>query len=183
MMIISIHYILFLKKGRLRKFNMNRNIKILILLLVSTMSFSQSLIGFKSLRDTSVIGFSVPVEVSISDMSLGDAIIIELEYIDPTKLMVDTSKNIYEKIDFELTDFGMWKGRDNTLFYDGKNNKNTINIRIWDLGDYIIRASSNINEKLKVKTDTITIISGLNPVDSLKQLAPINDIIREKAYK
>ena len=126
------------------------------------------------------MGFEIPVEVDIQGLSIGGAVKIELQSIDSHKLLIDTSTNNQDNVDFEIVDGGYWKTKDNIIFYDGKNPKNLIKIKVWDDGRFIFSAAVNNSSDIKSKSDTITIISGLNPQDSLKNLAPIKDIIKEK---
>ncbi|MEZ4908122.1 MAG: hypothetical protein R2771_10910 [Saprospiraceae bacterium] len=157
-----------------------RILKIFIFSIFTASLFSQASIEFHFAQDSAIIGYDIPLEIKTQSLLNGDDIALEMEYLKPQKLLVDTSKRFLDTSDFEISNYGFWKGHDNFLIFDDAKKENKISLKIWDIGDYIIKARVSNSDNIGIVSDTISVISGINKLDSLKNITPIKDIVREK---
>ncbi|MGE5356216.1 MAG: hypothetical protein ACM3PT_08255 [Deltaproteobacteria bacterium] len=130
--------------------------------------------------DTTSTGIKIPLYISINKFSPVDSFRITLYRFNDGKV-------VNSEVDFEISDFGRWKGNSTSLTPEGKtsNLTDTINIRIWDEGTFIVVPLFNYQTPGEFnfssgKFALINILPSTDPADSLKNLAPIKDIFREK---
>lgn len=173
-------------------------IYIVLILFWSGKSFAQNNIIIKTTIDSTLIGYNIPLEINLRGVRADSFKIECLNFLQVAKAYfskMDTSlanQLIKQKAfdqdlpatDFEISDFGKWNGKGNTIFTKGVEN-NKIKIKIWDEGQFIILPA------IIVQNDTIfpenpdnypqiTVLSGIAQTDSLKNIAPIKEIIREE---
>jgi len=160
--------------------------------------FSQPDIVLKTLGDTATIAQDMPVEIFVNPESKIDSfqiLVLNREQVakalhlpaSGTKQAGGVSQTAEEDTDFEISDFGKWSGHNKTVIPAG-GDTNIIKLRIWDPGVFMILPAI-IKPDSTGKPDTIlyydnneplVVLPGINAQDTIKEIAPINDIIREK---
>ncbi len=176
---------------------------IILLLVFSTAiaGLGQNNISLRTNIDTTLIGLDIPVNISIKGqgkvdsfqvqvLNINEAAKIYLPKIDTINNSIhkDLSPDVKQKTDYEISDYGNWKGNRNTL-KPGSSKSNTIKLKIWDTGQFIvlpviITDNDTIYPHNLRFYPEISVYAGLNPKDTLKAIAPIKDIIKEeKSWK
>ena len=180
-----------------------RIIKTYITILVFLISLiisgkGQNNISLETNVDSTLIGLDIPVNIKINNINIIDSLQLQVlnfkELTNIYKPKIDTANYIsqskssveeIQKTDFEISDFGNWKGRDFTII--PKNSRsNIVKIKVWDTGQFTI-----LPVRITVNKDTIypinpeiypvvSVFAGINPKDTLKSIAPLKDIIKEK---
>ncbi len=177
-------------------------ISILFILITGVLSgYGQDNIILKTRVDSTLMGLDVPLNVVIKDGEKIDSFQLKVmgfdemlkvyapkvengEYIQKAGLIPEDIENI----DFEISDYGNWKGSGNTLI-PGNSSSNQIKIKIWDFGKFYIMPMRIVDKNGKIDTiypedpdmyPEISVFAGLNPQDTIPQITPIKDIITEK---
>ena len=161
--------------------------------------FSQPDIILKTFTDTATVAIDIPLDIHIKPHSKIDSfqiLVLNREQFikafhvpssatNQTKaLQPQTDDN---ETDFEISDFGKWKGHDKTVI-PVKGDTNRIKLKIWDPGIFMILPaiikpdSTGMQDTVIFFEDKepLVVLPGINPQDTLKQISPINDIIKEK---
>ena len=149
----------------------------------------QSVVSLIAKADSTLTGQEIPVDIGIIDGSKPDSIAIFLVHYESfSNNTISTNSNNLRKSDFEISDYGRFTGNLNTIYLGNFNsgNKNEIKIKIWDEGKFILVPLINDQEEINydsISTGKYSIIyvkPSVDPNDSIKALAPIKDIVREK---
>ena len=182
---------------------LNTIIILIIQFLIAGTAFTQIPITVFSNIDSTLTGYEIPLEIRIPENINANFFKLEvLDFVGIAKIYSDRYDLGIEKsqidsiemteVDFEIIDFGNWKGEDNTIHFNDKNinNPNKITIKIWDTGQFTIlpvafKDSSGIMipeyPDLSDNYKSIVILSSTSPIDSLSQnLEAIKDIIKEE---
>jgi hypothetical protein len=150
----------------------------LLFLLFGSLLPAQNPIKLQTNVDTSFTGSEIHLTIKLFKS-------IDSFKIKPFK--IENKEVLNSDVDFEVSDFGLWKGELNTLFPSKTTDTSSkkINIIIWDEGEFVIVPS--IDEQKAVNNDYLSsdypiiyIQPSFDPTDSLRALAPVKDIIREK---
>lgn len=171
---------------------------ILIILFWSGQSFAQNNIMIKAKTDSTLIGYAIPLEINLRGEKADSFKIECLNFLQAAKVYLpkmDTSlanqlkeQDVFEQdlpaTDFEISDFGKWNGKGNTIYTKGIED-NKIKIKIWDEGQFsilpvIITQNDTIYPDNPDDYPQITVLSGVAKTDSLKNITPIKEIIKEE---
>ncbi|HHH54717.1 MAG TPA: hypothetical protein ENK91_13730 [Bacteroidetes bacterium] len=169
-----------------------------IILIWSGNLYSQKDIVIETNIDSTLVGYDIPLQIDMQGIKADSFRIECLDYLQAAKVYLpkmDTSianKLIKQKAfdqeipptDFEISDYGKWTGKGNTIFPKGSE-INTIKIKIWDEGQFailpsIITSNDTIYPENVDIYPNIFVSSGISPKDTLKTVSPIKKIIREE---
>jgi len=171
-----------------------KNIQFLLLILLSASNvFAQNDISLHTIVDSTIIGIDIPFQFKVSDNTelLGIAVLdgpaIQKRYADKYNFTkIDSSEHI--DVDFEISDFGKWHGKDGIIRIDHKIKDNQILLKIWDPGAYMIlpliinKTQDAIDTIFPDRIDnypSILVFPTSSLQDTIKDFTPIKDIIRE----
>ncbi len=179
-----------------------KHICLIFVLLTGTLTvYGQDNIIIKTSVDSTLAGIDIPLNIVIKGGEKTDSFQLKVmgfdealkvyapnvengEYIQKAGLIPED----IEDTDFEISDYGNWKGKGSTLI-PGNSNSNQIKIKIWDFGQFYIMPIRIVNKNSKIDTiypenpdlyPEISVFAGLNPRDTIPQIAPIKDILTEK---
>lgn len=114
--------------------------------------------------DTAKVGIAIPIDVTVPEgidsfqINVYEANVISDYYLvkingsdvlsqgnsQLSKLNIDSIVNDRfnsSDVDFEISDFGKWKGRNNIVYTNGKGGKNRIKLIFWETGNFYILPS------------------------------------------
>ena len=183
---------------------MNTKVKYILpvlMLLLGKTAFSQSSIVLKTLKDTVEIAEDVPVDIYITPQAKIDSFEIfvlnkkqfaRAFHVSPSRtnnanVVPSSAPGDEEETDFEIASFGKWRGHGNTVIAAG-GDTNRIVLKIWDPGIFMIIPAlirpdtAGFLDTVYINQDNepLVVLPGINAQDTIKEIAPINDIIREK---
>ncbi len=169
-----------------------------VLLFVLTFGsiFGQNEISIRSRQDTTAVGLDAVFDIAIDPSS--DIKKFNIAVLDaPTLQRIYKDKYNFSKVDssaqtdvdFEISDFGKWKGVDNKITVNNAQKSNQIKLKIWDSGAFMILPYIIENNEESIDTiypdnlqqyPSLLVYPTLNPNDTIRDFTPIKDIIVEK---
>jgi len=175
-----------------------RNNILAVLLVVLTFSniFGQNEITIQSKQDTTVVGIDAVFDIAITpssninkfNIAVLDAPALQKIYKDKYNFSkLDSAEQT--SVDFEISDFGKWKGTDNKITVNNNQKSNQIKLKIWDAGaymvlPYIIKKNEESNDTIYPDNlkqyPSLLVFPTFNPKDTIRDFTPIKDIIIEK---
>ncbi len=157
---------------------------------------AQNEITIHSKQDSTVIGWDAVFDITIDpskdintfNIAVLDAPGIQKIYKNKYNFSkIDSSEqNI---VDFEISDFGKWKGVDNKITIDKTQKNNQIKLKIWDPGAYmilpfVVKHTDELTDTIYPdKLDqypSILVFPTVNPKDTIRDFTPIKGLIIEK---
>ena len=174
-----------------------KHIAVFILILtVANIGSGQSDIVLKPKTDTSIVGYDIPVDVFINPDAHIDSFTVmvlnkkqfqKLLNIKPQGNNTNTPEQDIDETDFEITGSGRWDYHNKTII-PTKGDSNTITLKIWDADAFmiypaIIKPDSTGEPDTTILFDDkepILVLPGLNPRDTIPDITPIKNIIKEE---
>lgn len=152
---------------------------------LKNVAFSQSLISLNAKQDSTLSGYEISISVNINNLSVDSFSIYVFNYDSLKNWSESQNINSYEQADFEVSSFGNLKNHNNSFVNNRLQiNEDTIRIKIWDEGKFIIIPIENGKKDFLLDKNfpIINILKSINPDEKESFISPINDIIREKKY-